>query len=134
MSIDAGSTYESGAGVYHRAIHVLGSNGTDYSAAATNDTLIHLAGGANGISNTTASGGISATIKFFNLPSTSKNKHVSFEGIYAGAAAAIFTTTIGIAAGVSSNLTNNDVTALKFAMSAGNIASGSFYLYGIKKS
>lgn len=131
LSTDGGSTYRSTSGDYQYAIMSRGGDGVDYSGSSAVDTKISVGPAAsNGLLSTGA--GVSAVIRMFNPSSTTLRKQFQYEGFAEGTLAlATFS------GGASSNvavLASNDVDAVQFGMTTGNIASGVFALYGIKKA
>jgi hypothetical protein len=132
MSVDGGSSYEAGASDYSQSLGVVGANGTVYDGNSTGFTNIVLTGTTNGISNSAAAGGLNFHLHLYRLSGTANVKQGHVEGSYGGNVA--LGRMNGAVAGISATLQNNDVDALRFQMNTGNIASGSFYLYGVKKA
>ena len=132
FSIDGGSTFKAGASDY-----VYGTPAQD-QANASNETgsaaaTFILISGANGSSNTASNGGVNFRMVLFNLNSTTQRKHVSFVGTQITAAVGF----VGFAGGGASllaGLTTDNVDAIRFIMGSGNITSGTFYLYGMRKA
>jgi hypothetical protein len=79
------------------------------------------------ISSTAASGGISSVVKIFSPSSTTANKMFFVNSTYAS------TGTNFCAMGGIIRTTTSAVTGLRFLFSSGNVASGLFKLYGVKK-
>lgn len=119
VSEDSGSTWKSGASDYY-------SNAT----AAAQMNLMQGAAAGNGISNVASEGGFSGTIKFYS-PDATQNKLFLFEGLYLYATGGQPTTAVGSRGAYV--LTTNAINGIRFLMSSGNITSGTFNLYGIRK-
>ena len=132
MSIDGGSIYQAGASDYQAALHGVVSDGSTVIGTATAAASVGIS--PTGIENTTSGGGISFVARLINPASTDKNKILYWDGAQANSASSTFTRFNGMGAGVSSTLTANATTAIKFSMSSGNISTGIIRLYGIKKS
>jgi hypothetical protein len=130
MSINDGSSYDSGGSSYAVVRSVIGANTTDYSAASTGTTNIGFAGAGNGISNTANLGGMNFQCYLHKLRSTNQVKHVIQQGSYAGTAAYATMQGSGFGIGTANALRDAAVNAINFQMSSGNIASGEFYLFG----
>lgn len=120
VSEDSGSTWKSGGTDYYT------QNATTSAFDPQNGV-----GAGNAISNVASESGYSANIRFIKLAGTSSNKSIFVTGavyrIATGGAPAIGNT-YGAYVG-----TTNAVNGIRFLMSSGNIASGTFNLYGIKK-
>ncbi len=128
FSIDGGSTYKAGGTDYVYANNALTTGTVDASIASGGATAI-LLNGAAGISNTTVTGGYTGQVILLNMNSTTKGKVATYSGM-AGRAESIS----GSGASALAAMDTGAINAIRFLMSSGNITSGVFYLYGIKKS
>ncbi len=79
------------------------------------------------LSSTTSAGGWSGTLSLMNFSNTAANKQILIAG-----SSAFQTTNIENITGAGSRLTTSAINAIQFYMSAGNIAIGTFKLYGVK--
>lgn len=120
-----------GGGAYNFSNFSKGNNGTIYNF----DTA---AGVANwflcGSTNTVGSGGHgwSGTINFPNSQITGVQKVMYFAGVYDGSV--IGATVNGAGNCASSSINSSTLAAAQFAFNSGNISTGTFRLYGIRKS
>lgn len=128
MSTDGGSSFASGASDYSwSAVRASASAAAgDGDASDSEITLTHAAGGT-GIENTASDGGASGDVKIINPASTSNYKHVY--------GTCSMWRTDGdmspiVTAGAYKSATAVD--AVRFLMSSGNIASGTFTLWASK--
>ena len=125
-STDNGSTYDSGASDYKYAIISLAADSTNYNTASTASSFVLINNPT--ITSTATSGGLNGTLNLFNPSSVSQKQY--------------FWNTTHVDAGPALNMTYGsgntaiiaDVDAIQFYMSSGNIASGTFRLYGITNS
>lgn len=132
VSEDNGSTYKSGASDYG----YISSYNTDISATPTgygdsSESGIWINGG-NGVSSTASKGGLCCEIRIFSPASTSANKLFYMSGCSvktAGGEAFFNFTTSGRFV-----LDTNAINAVRILSSSGNITSGNFALYGVKKA
>jgi hypothetical protein len=130
VSEDGGSTYKAGATDYKWvALYQYDWALTPSGDGSTGSTFIDFA--STGISNTATNGGVSGEIRIFGPSSTVSNKQFSF---------AINGTT-NTNSGCMQQLTQgrfvldtNAINAVRIVCSSGNIASGTFALYGVRKS
>lgn len=129
FSVDNGSTFESGATDYKFAVNAYAASGVSKSQGSTGNSAIALHGTDN-ITNTTSHGGLSGVIVLYGLSATSTQKSCSFNTVYD--VSTNFSACYGGGVAAGSALQTNDVDAIRFFMSSGNIATGEFYLYGIR--
>lgn len=137
MSVDNGANYFNSANDYAH-----GSTGFDAAAATRTansgvDSSINIGGfpGTLGLSNTAADGGFSGTVELFKTNTTTQKKNVCINGVATLTGPATSTQTgIGVGIGAANGIRDAAVNAIQFFMSTGNIASGDFYLYGVKKT
>ena len=123
-STDGGSTYDNGASDYIYGIRHFISNGSPTDSESTGDTKITISP-----QNSTSGGDnvYAGDIHLFNPSGTTNDTNILLEmGGSRGSSQGYVGTGRRNAAA--------DVDAVQFIMSSGNIASGDFYLYGIKKS
>lgn len=128
-STDNGSNYDSSTTDYkYGSSTTRSSDGSVYLDVSDADSKIVLnAASLAGLNN--ASGRISSgTIRIYNPLSTTDRTHMSWDMTAIIASGSDLSNTRG---GGSRSATA-DVDALEFTMSSGNIASGTFKLYGIK--
>lgn len=130
MSIDGGSTFKAGAGDYNYSVLGLTDGAAADNAAGTN-TLISITANT-GTSNTASNGGVNATIFLYNLNSTTQRKFAVYSGGHFTGSGNICFSGNGIS--TLAALTSSAVNAIRFLESSGNITSGVFYLYGIRKA
>lgn len=96
----------------------------------TASTVIRLTRDTGSAALSTASGATwNGSIRIFN-PAGAKQKLITVEGTYVRDDATGITGVVGGAGWTGTNA----LTALKIAMDSGNIATGNFYLYGVRKS
>jgi hypothetical protein len=125
-STNNGSTYDSGASDYKYTIISLASDTTNYNTGSNANAFVLMNNPT--ITSTATSGGLNGTFNLFNPSSVSQKQY--------------FWNTTHVDAGTALNLTygsgvtaiSADVDAIQFYMSSGNIASGTFRLYGITNS
>lgn len=134
-SVNNGVSYEAGANDYPQASLCLGSDGTGYNSVSAGTTNLILNGTGLGVENSAAAGGWCGEIRFFNLSAANVVKKATWHGSYpSNSAAGLIGTITGSGYGGSATMQTNDIDAINFQFSAGNITSGTLYLYGIKKS
>lgn len=120
-SSNAGSSYDNGASDYDWKYT---SNSGTGGVAGDNDVII--SGGSN-IGNDT--GEAANFVMRLYKPSGTKYTQFTWECVHVSSAGAVYTLFGG-----GARLSAADVDAVRFSMSSGNIASGDFKLYGVKKS
>ena len=128
-SSNAGVSFDSGSGNYKWGVNGVNLNTAASTPDASSDTSIRLTLFSTGISNTAADGGISGVVRLFFPAGTASNKQVKLHTIYANNASV----TISLDGGGYRNSTSA-VNAVRFLMDTGNITSGLFKLYGVRKS
>lgn len=137
MSVNNGSSYFSTAGDYAHSSNGIDPSLTARSAGSGSDTSINIGGfpGTLGLSNTAADAGWSGTVELFKTNTTNQKKLVATNGV-AAMTGPVTSTQVGMGVGVgaSNGIRDAAVNAIQFLMTSGNIASGNFYLYGVKKS
>jgi hypothetical protein len=126
-STDNGATYYSDAGDYKFTNMSLGSNGTTYNESAGDGEYIEMQG--TSLDNDANSGGLNGVFYLYKPASanviltTWNTAHVQNTG-----------TVVVITNGAGGSMPYADVDAIQFFMGTGNIASGTFRLYGIANS
>lgn len=130
MGTGAGPTYDTGNnygwGVFIHRGGGSGLNGADTGQAFI--SLVYQAGGTLGLSSTTTYGW-SGRIRLSSPQSTALYKAIKGEGYYWDAEV------FGLGVSVSgAYLSTTALTALRFYMSSGNIASGTIRVYGVAKT
>lgn len=124
-SSNAGVSFDAGASDYNfsfaRTLSATSGTFTNQSAGATAIQI------TNDHSNS-ASRGSSGRIEFSNPVGTAKQKQFIFDCVnpYNGGED-------GRNVGIGTRLSTSAINALRFIMSSGNITSGTFRLYGVKK-
>lgn len=121
-SSNNGVSYDNGAGNYAWSQNRTSAAGANSPAGSASTTDIILLGGLGNNANETAAG----EVTLYN-PSAAKYCRVGFEFQYTDN-----TPVIGNVTGGGVRLAAADVDAIRFIMSSGNIASGTFTLYGLK--
>ena len=130
VSEDSGSTFKSGATDYkHVSMYQYdfltvpsgdGSTGAPQIAMAT-----------TGVSNSATRGGVNGEIRFFAPAGTASNKHFAFSLSVGLSSTTGQMNQTGTARFV---LDTNAINGIRLFFGSGNIASGAFALYGIKKT
>lgn len=137
MSVNNGSSYFNSANDYAHSSNGIDTSLTARSAGSGVDSSMNIGGfpGTLGLSNTSADAGWSGTVELFKTNTTSQKKIVAINGV-ATMTGPVTSTQIGMGVGIgaSNGIRDAAVNAIQFFMSSGNIASGNFYLYGVKKS
>lgn len=131
LSEDGGSTFKAGATDYAYAHAYIDGNAGAITAAGTSGVPQFNITSAS-ISNVASSGGASGEVRIFAPAGTASKKHVSYDMSVArtnGGLGMIRTTGAGIF-----QLDTNAINGIRFLMSSGNITSGNFALYGVRKA
>ena len=114
-SSNGGSSYDAGASNYS-------------SPGYANESAVFLGYyGDTNISNNSLYNGLSGVVSIFN-PSSSSYKHMSFSVVY------YYSSTFYYGANSGLRFSTSTVNAIRFLFSAGNIVSGLFKLYGLRKT
>ena len=124
-STDGGSTFAASAGNYAYVLQGLDSGGTSRVANSSSATEIALAAA---ISSAATRGGYSGVVRFFNPLGTSHNKQFLANATFAQSA-----TLEVVNHATGHRLATADVDAIRFLFASGNIASGRFVLYGVRR-
>lgn len=119
-STDGGSNYATTSADYTWNVSTNGVSQGDGGTA----TYIDLSGN-QAQSNTTANGGMSLVVRFFNPAGTTHNKQFIWAGIGASTSNIL---------GSGARAATADVDAIQISATSGNITSGHFKLFGVKKS
>lgn len=119
FSTDGGSNYDSGASDYGTEVVVADGSTSE------NNSVIRLTSG--GLVGNAATEGVSFTVTLYDTVSTAKWQRVSWEGVYVDSAA---TPVIRAPHGAAARRTAQNTDAIRFLFSSGNIASGTWTLYG----
>lgn len=130
-STNAGSSFDAGASDYDWGVYGRGAGGTainDDSAGATQISLIYDTTGTGQMGNASAESG-SLNLHIFDPSNAAKYTLFKWEMAYIAEYGGIIAQ-----GGGGSRLSAGDVDAVRFLMSSGNIASGTFHLYGVRKS
>lgn len=126
ISLDGGATFKAGAADYQHSKLVTGTTGTPFDEGSTGDTIIKLMG--MGQLNADASS-LSGVIRFFNPAGTAKKKVFLWDLAFFRNANPRRNSGYGcyIAAATAIN-------GVRLLAGSGNITSGTFALYGVRKS
>ncbi|HEY9685475.1 MAG TPA: hypothetical protein V6C52_00720 [Coleofasciculaceae cyanobacterium] len=128
VSEDAGSSWKSGASDYKHSGYVNGIAAGAGAAAGTGAAIVLT-------HDTTLSNNAANAFNFFATvskpSSTTSKKEINFLPHGYVTSSGDYFTMMKTGSYVG---TTNAITGLRFLMSSGNITSGSFYLYGVKKS
>jgi hypothetical protein len=126
FSEDAGATFKAGATdyVYGFAIGNV-SGGANSGSSGDGGILV-----SGGMSNSATAGGCNGEIKIFGTSGASSNKHLTC--LTSSPAQTTFAENIFSCAG-RMKLDANAINAIRLLASSGNIASGTFTLYGVRK-
>lgn len=129
-STNNGSSWDTGASDYAWNLFQADQVGAESGAADTADssiTILGIAGGTDEMGSGTNEAG-SGVIYIYN-PSAAKYTFVNSEGIYFNEATELILNTVG-----GYRLTTTAVNGVQLLMDSGNIASGTFTLYGVKNA
>jgi len=131
VSEDGGSTFKTGASDYELSISTIDS-GNDIYISQTEPNLGHILLTRNSIGGdvgNAAGESFSGVIKIFNPSETSLTKLFQVCGSYIHAGG----TLQQVSGSAAYKGTSNAIDALRIIMDSGNITSGKFKLYGVKK-
>jgi len=123
-STNGGSSYDSGASDYAYAISDWSTAGTSVGAASTGATAILI---ANSVGNDTNENGVSGQAVLCT-PASAIYATVHFSTAFRASNGSLY-----IGNGAGQRLAAADVDAIQFLFSSGNITSGEFKLYGVRK-
>jgi hypothetical protein len=123
FSTNTGSSYDAGASDYEWARNSVHSSAVNVPFGDTADAQIGL---VPATSNVTAES-VDGEVTIFNPANAAQHTKVIFDFVWVSAGAAIFRTM-----GSGRRLAAQDTDSIRFFMSSGNIASGSFALYGTR--
>lgn len=132
-STDGGSTYAASAGNYKYILHwgnANDGNGQDFDNNADSIALVTRNGGAGRSIGNAAGENLSGTVTLCS-PSSAARFKAFFVTTYIPANQTVLF--ISHARGTGVRDTAADVDAVRFLMTSGNIASGTFRLYGVRK-
>jgi hypothetical protein len=121
-----GSTWPS-TNSYSYAFRGYTSAGTDVSLSSPTGSAIQI---ANNPDNTAGASGISGVLKLYRPAATGIKKHVTFHFVCDPATGGAIESDVGV--GEIKDATTV-VVGMRFLFSSGNIASGNFKLYGVRK-
>lgn len=122
-----GPTYQTANYQYIQSIITSGGAAVGGSSNSAASMLLTVAGGGNGIGN--ASGENGSFRIYFNNPDASDFMTVRTSGSYKMAGTDLAAVTVASVYNVA-----GAITAVRFLMSSGNISSGNFKIYGLRKS
>jgi len=126
ISQDAGSTFKSGATDYAHARNTTSTGPSNTPLGSAGDTSITI---TNNLSNASART-FNGELRFFAPAGTAKSKQCLFQSVFTNNFGA-FATVYGAGGFV---LNTAAINGIRFLMSSGNITSGIFTLYGVRKS
>lgn len=127
-SSNGGVAFDAGASDY-KFTNILGSPTDVTPGGAGAASRININGGAP-ISTSGVLGGASGSVRIVRPASTSEHTHFMYTGESAAASNGLIT----LLNGAGARLSADDVDAVRLFFETGNIASGSFKLYGLRKS
>lgn len=128
VSEDGGSTFKAGATDYSYAYNSEQEAGTDASNGSAGSTRILMSAS---VSNTASMGGVCGEVRFFAPAGTTQNKLFTYQTGFPRTSTTDFRVINGAGRFV---LDTNAINGIRFLFSSGNITSGNFALYGIKKT
>jgi hypothetical protein len=123
----AGPTYQETAYTY--AANLVGPTGVNGGLGSTSDTLLTLTSSGSGVGIDSASAGCRGWVKLSN-PEAAIISLINFQCGWAQDTTPALRSTQGVGCWGSTTA----ITAIRFAMTSGNVASGRFTLYGLNKS
>lgn len=126
-STDAGATFADTAGDYLWTI--ARASGTAMAVTNGSTTATSVALTAASVSSTAATGGVSGVIKLFSPSNATANKTLGWSAFLPGTTAS----NVEAISGTGVRLATADIDAIRFMFSSGNITSGEFRLYGVRK-
>ncbi len=122
----AGTSFDAGAGNYSYHGRTITQGGTAGSQTSTSDTKISIASGGFPIGNATTEGW-SGTVTLYNHTSTALWPRLFYTGVYIDSEA----TPGGVSIqGGGERRAAQDTTGVRFLFSSGDIASGTYAVYG----
>lgn len=124
VSTDGGASYDSGTN-YQYGGRSFGSDGTNNSISSTGDSSIKMSPTA--VETAAASGGGNIILKLFDASSTARRTRVIYECTWVEQTSG----TIYCVHGAGERTATQDTDAVRFLFSSGNIASGSYSIYGL---
>jgi hypothetical protein len=128
VSEDAGSTFKAGATDYTYAYNSEQEAGADTSSGSAAASAIRL---GVSMSSTASAGGWCGEVRFFAPAGTTQNKLFTFSGGWPRTSLTDFRCINGAGRFV---LDTNAINGIRFLAGSGNLTSGNFALYGIKKT
>jgi len=128
VSEDGGSTFKAGSTDYTYAYNSEQEAGADTSSGSTGASAIRL---GVSMSSTASAGGWCGELRFFAPAGTTQKKLFTFSGGWPRTSSTDFRCINGAGRFV---LDTNAINGIRFICGVGNITSGNFALYGIKKT
>lgn len=122
-STNAGSSYDSGASDYKWGSHALSDAGTATPLGDTADTSIRIAASVDN----SATSSLSGEVWLYKPASTTLHTNVKSDVVFVANGGDLIRQSC-----MGQRATAADVDAIRFLMSSGNIASGTFALFGIR--
>lgn len=129
-SSNNGSSFDTGASDYYSGVYGIAiPAGTAITDTSSPNSRIYLSSTGAGISSTASDGGITGVLKFFSPSQTTAFKQMTQQATYSVSSSSEVSVS-----GAGGRLSTSAVNAIRFLFSAGNITSGLFKLYGVRKS
>lgn len=129
-STNNGSSFDSGASDYSYQFGFTQTGATTAGGSVSTGTTSIPISLSVDTSATTAGGGWCGTIRIYNPLGTTHNKIVVFDGTYSRNGSSTYVQVHG----GGQRLATADVDALRLFFDSGNVASGLFKLYGVRKA
>lgn len=126
VSEDGGATFKAGASDYSYANNVCTDVSSNAPTGSTGANAILVAASLCNVTTTTFCG----EIRFWSPSGTAKNKKFSYDASYTSSVGNL----LRLVGGGNFILDSNAINGIRLLMSAGNITSGNFALYGRRKS
>lgn len=134
VSTDGGSTFKIGAADYRWVMQARSDSGVSGNSVGAGVSEISLSSSVAGFGLDNATDrGMYGVVTFFSPSSTTLNKHFIYHLTYRNNESASSPLTIVDGAGVYDSAANA-INAIQVVSPSGNIANGTFHLYGVKKS
>jgi hypothetical protein len=124
-STDAGATFDSASGDYHYVN--ARANATTMAVSNGSTTATSMVLTPTTVNTAANQGGVSGIVRFFYPSNTTTPKHFLW-AVTTGTGTAIESVN-----GAGNRSSTADIDAIRFMFSTGNITSGQFKLYGVKK-
>lgn len=127
-STDGGSAFDSGAGNYEHGTHGFTSNAVPTAQYAGSASATEISTTPNFFTGNAAGESFNATISL-HAPAGTNETQITWDATFTASAG-----TTSSEKGIGARLSAANVDAIRLFMASGNITSGEFKLYGVKKS